>query len=454
MEFINDLGPVGKFMHASNPSAFRYMNYYFDEHLTETQLYDNVHLMVNTKDNIPSETTCLLINVKISFERLNQILCESNITSVVFYKDMFVENIDTSAVCRNIQTVVCYNIVSLNMLNRFFPNLRYIYMFRQNETINGKRVVRQVPMYTFENLEELHIYSSGSLFQFTAPHLEKLSVYSSYESWTLDVNKYPKLTTLRIDVKINVTNLNRKWKVLQFFPSKGVTNSIDLRKVSADDLLLPPTSYMYDMANNKAKVLGLYVNTEKPSIDVVRLQVYDPVYPLKMCSLRFNNQFYKYFPFADEVNSSLIERFNIQKQRENLLMIFNFDFMNNASDEWLEWYNACIEIYHRIPIIMQNGQLMLNDGGVDKEKIWPNTVNKIRKECVIFLPEEELIYINCSPMRLQTLVDKLMSYRRQKFIISKLWLVTNGFEIATKDIEERVNNLVIVNNQVKMYVNF
>lgn len=137
--------------------------------------------MVNAKDTVPPETTCLMINVKISFERLNRLLCDTKITSVVFFKDMFVENIDTNAVCRNIQTVVCYNFVSLNMLNRFFPGVRAIYMFRQNETINGKRVQQQLlPVYMFENLHELHIYSSGSLFDLNAPLLEKLSVYSSF----------------------------------------------------------------------------------------------------------------------------------------------------------------------------------------------------------------------------------------------------------------------------------
>lgn len=484
MEFINDLGPIGKFMYASNVSSFRYLNYYFDEQLHETNLDPSVHLMVNAKDTVPPETTCLMINVKISFERLNRLLCDTKITSVVFFKDMFVENIDTNAVCRNIQTVVCYNFVSLNMLNRFFPGVRAIYMFRQNETINGKRVQQQLlPVYMFENLHELHIYSSGSLFDLNAPLLEKLSVYSSFGTWTLDLEKFPHLHTLRIDEKIKVTNehlLSRPWKILQFFPSSSSSSTpplppspqatpLTFDKLQVEDLILPPQQpYIYNVTKSMApSVFGVYVNnmsaTRILNLDVVSVQVYDPIYPLKMCSLRFNSQFYKYFPFADEVNNNMVERFNIQRQRENLIMIFNFDFMYNIMDgdnNWSSWYNACIETYHRMPIIIQNGQLMLTDvgggGGTNdvKEKTWPNTVTKIRKECCIFLPEEELIYINCSPMRLQTLVDKILMYRRQRFIINKLWLVTNGFEIKTKDIEERIENLVIVHNQVKMYINF
>lgn len=219
---------------------------------------------------------------------------------------------------------------------------------------------------------------------------------------------------------------------------------------------------MYKL-RSESSILGAYCTdmnffTNILTIDVVGMQVFDNLYPLKMCQLRFSNTFYKYFPFPNDIDNELLERFNIQKQRENLIMIFNFDFMQKFSldQRWQAWYNRCVEIYHRMPIIMQNGQLMLTDGSIDdaKEKVWPNTVNKLRRECVIFLPEEELIYINCSPLRLQTLVDKIINYRRQRFIINKLWLVTNGFEIQTKDIEERIANLVIVRNDVKMYLTF
>lgn len=474
MEFINNFGPIGKFMYQSNISSFRYLSYYFDEQLHETNLYGNTYLMVNPKDTIPSQTTCLLINVKISFERLQQIICDSDIQSVVFFKDMFVENIDTNVMCRNITTIVCYNLIALNMISRFFPNIRHIYLFRQNETINGKRVrsnalVTSNSVYNFPQLVELHIYSSGSAFRLNAPNLEQLSVYSSFDRWSLDVKGSPKLHTIRLDEKILIENFrDRKWRILQFYPSASINTQndegqLDLVDVVVKDLILPPKrKYMYKL-RSESSILGAYCTdmnffTNILTIDVVGMQVFDNLYPLKMCQLRFSNTFYKYFPFPNDIDNELLERFNIQKQRENLIMIFNFDFMQKFSldQRWQAWYNRCVEIYHRMPIIMQNGQLMLTDGSIDdaKEKVWPNTVNKLRRECVIFLPEEELIYINCSPLRLQTLVDKIINYRRQRFIINKLWLVTNGFEIQTKDIEERIANLVIVRNDVKMYLTF
>lgn len=469
MEYINNVGPIGKLMYKSNVASFRYLNYYFDEHLTDTQLGSNVHLMVNAKDSIPTTTTCLMINVKIPYERLHQIICESQIESVVFFKDVYVENIDTNAICRNIHTVVCYNAVSLNMINRCFPSAEYVYMFRQNETINGKRI-QQLPAYTFERLKELHIYSSGSSFHLAADTLTHLSIYSAYNGGVIDVVKYPNLHSLRVDEKIRIENLHqgqRTWQVLQFYPSvsKWTSSSdaiIDLTGLKVNDMMLPPTKdYTYKLGT-VSSILGAYVRdvsffTNIMTIDIVGLQVFDNLYPLKMCNLRFSNTFYKYFPFPADLTVNLIEKFNIQKQRENLIMIFNFDFMRHFEDntDWRTWYNICIETYHRIPLIVQNGQLMLTDGTDDaNEKVWPNTVDKVRKECIIFVPEEELIYINCSPLRLQTLVDKITTYRQQKFIISKLWLVTNGFELNTKDIEERIENLTIVNNQVKMYLSF
>ncbi|WBR61472.1 hypothetical protein [Drosophila suzukii associated hytrosavirus 1] len=465
MEYINNFGPISKLLYKSNVSALRYLGYYFDEHLTDNNLYSNTFMMVNVKDQIPDNTTCLMINVKISFERLNQIICESGIQSVIFFKDMFVENIDTNAVCKNIITVVCYNLISINMINRFFPNVRHIYLFRQRESINGKRI-NTTNTYKFDHLRELHVYSSGSIFNLAANNLEQLSIYSSFDTdWEIDLDRYPHLHTLRIDEKIRPLNLkSRAWNIIQFFPSKTEQKNepIDLLDINVNDLLLPPTRQYNFRLGTKSSILGAYVKdvdffTNILTIDIVGMQVYDNLYPLKMCSLRFSNQFYKYFPFPDEVNNELIERFNIQRQRENMIMIFNFDFMNtfDSDKDWQTWYNICIETYHRIPIIMQNAQLMLTNGTDDgKEKTWPNIVNKVRKECVIFMPEEELIYINCSPLRLQSLVDKIKRYRQQKFIISKLWLVTNGFEINTKDIEDRLDNIVIVHNEIKMYVTF
>lgn len=476
MELINNFGPIGKLMYKSNVATLRYIGYYYDEHIMDTNFHHNTHLMVNIKDNIPDETTCLMINVKISFEDLNRIICDSNINYIVFFKDMVVENIDTSVTCKNIVTVACYNIVSLHMIGRFFPNIQNIYMFRQNETINGKNVVN-LPAYTFKHLLQLHIYSSGSAFNLDAPELEQLSIYSSYDKWSIDAQKYEKLHTLRVDEKITILNLHtkRKWNVLHYYPSVSTDNTtittstanktntpIDMINVLIDDLILPPTQKYMIKLNKNNPILGVYVNdlsffTNTLTIDVTNLQVFDNVYPLKMCSLRFSNAFYKYFPFPGEVTGDIIQRFNVQKQRENLIMIFNFDFMKDfeKNGPWLAWYNICIETYHRIPIIIQNGQLMIDDAtNAAKEKTWPNVVNKLRNECIIFLSEEELIYINCSPMRLQTLVDKIKELRRQRFIINKLWLVTNGFEISSKDIEERIENLIIVHNEVKMYITF
>lgn len=490
MELINNFGPIGKLMYKSNVSAVRYLGYYFDEHMTETNLYSNTYMMVNVKDVIPDNITCLMINVKISFERLNSFICDSGITSIVFFKDMFVENIDTSVLCKNIHTIVCYNIVSLNMINRFFPNIQHIYMFRQNETLNGKRIDIKLPIYKFDHLQELHIYSSGSSFNLSAPNLEQLSIYSSSDEWAIDVKNFPKLHTLRLDEKINIDNFATKsmWHILQFFPSigdgggssvvravDGGDNNKDTRLVldmvdtQIDDLILPPSKqYMLKIKNKSIEnhhnntIVGVYVNDVNffrtiLTRDVTSIQVFDNIYPLKMCNMRLSKTFYKYFPFPADITNEMVERFNIQKQRENLVMIFNFDFMANfeTNRDWQAWYKECIETYHRIPIIIQNGQLMISDGSNEaKEKVWPVMVNKVRKECIIFLAEEELIYINCSPLRLQTLVDKIKEFRRQRFVINKLWLVTNGFEIATKDIEERVDNLVIIHNEVKMYITF
>lgn len=474
MELINNFGPIGKLMYKSNVASVRYISYYFDEHITETNFYENTHLMVNINDVIPDGTTCLMINVKISFEHLNRLICDTGITSVVFFKDMFVENIDTGALCKNIITIVCYNIVSLNMINRFFPNIRSIFMFRQNETVNGKRVAR-LPVYKFDQLQELHIYSSGSSFKLEAPNLEQLSIYSSYNEWSIDVKIYPKLHTLRIDEKINITNLRskHKWHILQYYPSSRQpaidsnsettnANDVDVVDLKVDDLILPPTKkYMFKI-NKNIPIMGVYVNdvnffANTLTIGTTSMQVLDNVYPMKMCNLRFSNTFYKYFPFPNDIDSELVERFNVQRERETLIMIFNFDIIQELSKnkDWQTWYNICIETYHRIPILIQNGQLMLEDGTSDtNEKIWPNIVSKVRNECIILLSEEELIYINCSPQRLQTLIDKIKEFRRQRFIISKLWLVTNGFEISTKDIEERIDNLIIVHNEVKMYITF
>ena len=462
MEFINNLGPIGKLMYKSNVCAPRHIGYYFDEQMTETNLHSNTYLMVNTNDNIPEFVTCLMINVKISFEKLHNLICDSDISSLIFFKDMFIENINNNVVCKNVKTLVCYNIISLNTINRFFPNIEHVYIFRHQAKENENK-------HNFPSLKNLHIYSSGSRFEINAPNLEKLSIYSRYEEWSIDVEKFPMLHTLRVDEKINITNIKmkKKMKVIQFFPStngnnKQLTNTIDLIDLKMDDLILPPTKQCSFNLNSISSVLGVYVNNEnffknKMIIDITKIQIYDNIYPLKMCSQRFSNSFYKYFPSPGDITNELIERFNIQKQRENLILIFNFDFMNayETNMNWQKWYNICIETYHRIPIIIQNGQLMLNEGTNEvREKIWPNTVNKTRNECIIFVPEEELIYINCSPMRLQTLVEKINKYRQQKFIINKLWLVTNGFEIKTKDIEERIDNLIIIHNEIKMYITF
>ena len=507
MEFINNFGPIGKHMYNSNVASFRYLNYYFDEHLTETHLNNNIHLMVHATDTIADNVTCLLINIKISVERLHQIICNTGIKSVVFFKDAFVENITTSVVCKNIKSITCYNLISMNMINRFFPNVHSIHLFRQNETMNGKRLDTPIlPEYHFEMLEELHIYSSGSIFKLFAPNLERFSIYSAYDPWKIDVAIYPRLHTLRCDENTTILNLKaqrRDWRVLQFYPSlqrrvienrvgttttttttaSTATNTeiLDLTALKIHDLILPPNRpYVYKL-KKKSTILAIYVNDEdffknSLNIDIVGIQVLDNLYPLKMCNLRFSNAFYKYFPHPTDITNELLDRFNIQKQRENLLMIFNFDFMktfNNANNPWQSWYKLCIETYHRIPIIIQHGQLLLVDGTTasvaeggsggggaatpvteSKEKKWPNVVNKIRKETVIFLPEEELLYINCSPLRLQLLVTKIQEYRRQNFIINKLWLVTNGFEINTKDIEDRIENITIVHNEVKMYISF
>lgn len=473
MEYINNLGAIGKFAHKSNVSSIRYIEYYFDEHLLNTNLYSNTHLMVNAKETIPPNTTCLMINVKISFDNLYRIVCDTAIHSVVFMKDMLVDNIDatSSAVCRNIKSVVCYNTVAVGTLIKFFPNLHSLYLYRQRETDKSR------PVYTFAHLENLVVYSSGSAFDFVAPNLQKLSIYISLNNWLIDLNKYPQLHTVRVDEKIKLLNLQARkhLKILQFYPSSQRTimsaaaaaaatthldEVLDLTDMKVDDLILPPIKKYLFKKRNVIMAPGVYVRDEDflfntMTRDVVSLQVYDNVYPLKMCSLRFNNLFYKYFPFPGDVTSELIERFNIQKQRENLIMIFNFDLLGSLQgcSDWSTWYNACTELYHRLPIIIQNGQLMLTDGSNEaREKQWPNMVTKIRRECVIFLPEEELLYINCSPMRLQTLVDKVNNYRRNKFTITKLWLVTNGFELQTKDIEERVDNLLIVHNEIKMYI--
>lgn len=485
MEFINNLGPIGKLLYKSNVSSIRHIGYYFDEQLiTDVNMYNNTYLMVSSGDQIPDNTTCLMINMKISFERLNQIVCDTNIHSLVIFKDTFVENINKIVKCKNIKTLVCYNAVSLNVINSYFPNLQHLYIFRQDESKLPQANEIIPPTTTNENyfamLRELYVYSSGNVFQFNAPNLEHLSIYVSFDSFTIDINKYPKLHTLRVDEKINILGLKlrKSMKILQFFPSttkkntqrqhltslanSSISNDIDIADVKIEDLLLTPSRRYLFKIQNVNKVLGVYANdinffNNNMTIDFLSLQVYDNLYPLKMCSQRFTNSFYKYFPFPSDINNELIERFNIQKQRENLLMIFNFDFMHNFNNnsKWQSWYNACIETYHRIPIIMQNGQLMLTDGSNEaQEKQWPHTVNKVRRECIILLPEEELIYINCSPLRLQTLVDKIKNYRSQKFIINKLWLVTNGFEINTKDIEDRIDNIIIVHNEIKMYITF
>ena len=462
MEFINNLGPIGKLMYKSNINALRHIGYYFDEQLTETNLHINTYLMVNPNDIIPEFTTCLMINVKISFEKLRHLVCDSRIDTLIFFKDMFVENINMNVVCEKITTIVCYNVISLDLINRFFPNIVNIYIFRQREN-------EQKNMNKFSHLKELHIYSSGAKFELEAPNLQQLSIYSSYAEWSIDLEKFPMLHTLRVDEKINILNMKIKKEinVLQFLPStngktKQMDNTIDLIDLKISDFILPPTKPVVFNINNILSVLGVYINNENffktiMKIDMKKLQIYDNLYPLKMCNQRFSNSFYKYFPSPRDITNELIERFNIQKQRENLILIFNFDFMKslNENTNWQNWYNICIETYHRIPIIIQNGQLMLNEGTNEmKEKIWPNTINKTRNESIIFIPEEELIYINCSPLRLQTLVEKINKYRQQKFIINKLWLVTNGFEIKTKDIEERIDNLVIVHNEIKMYITF
>lgn len=464
MELVNNLGPIGRLLYKSNVCAIRYIGYYFNEHLTETNFYDNVHILINPKDIIPNTVTCLMINTKISFEHLNQIICDTNIKSLIFFKDIFVDNINANIICKNITTLVAYNTISLNIVHRFFPNIKYIYMFRQNESSNEKQTLN------FINLRGLYIYSSGSEFSIRASHLESISIYSSLDDWILDMTQFPHVHTLRIDEKIQLKNLDQKsLKILQYYPSIRPSNkitridgdSISLTGKLLNDLILPPTrKYSLNLQNNP--IVGIYVN-DRNFIDnnitneILNLQIYDNTYPLKTCSQRFTNAFFKYFPFPDDVNNELIERFNIPKQRENLILIFNFDFMStfDTNTNWQYWYEQCKEKYHRIPIIIQNGQLLLtdilNDGS---EKKWPNMVTKTRNECIIFIPEEELLYINCSPLRSQTLIAKIKTYREQKYKINKLWLVTNGFEISTKDIEESIENLVIVYNKPKMYLSF
>lgn len=481
MEYINNLGAIGKLSYRSNVSSLRHIGYYFDEQLIDTNLFENTHLMVNVNDVIPDNITCLMINVKISFENLYRIICDTSIQTIIFFKEMLVDNINAIVVCKNILTIVCYNTISVSLIEKFFPNVRNVYLYRQREmAFNGKLVAAAAPpsspegpkhLYNFPNLQKFVIYSSGTSFVINAPNLEEFCIYLSLGMSTLDMNNYPKLHTVRVDEKIILSNLTQRksLKILQYYPSKNrsslpttiLDDVLDFSDMRINDLILPPTQKYIFKKRNVVHTLGVYVSdgeflNNTLTKDLVGFQVYDNLYPLKTCNIRFNNLFYKYFPFPSDITNELIERFNIQKQRENLIMIFNFDFMNNIQDakDWFSWYNTCTEIYHRLPIIIQNGQLMLKDGssGDGNEKQWPLLVNKTRRECVVFLPEEELIYINCSPMRLQTLVDKIKSYRNNKFIISKLWLVTNGFELKTKDIEDRLENLVIVHNEIKMYI--
>lgn len=489
MEFNNNLGPISKLLYESNVCFSRYIGYYFDELLTETKLcnnINNIHLMVNIRDDIPRNTTCLMINIDISFELLNQIICGSNIKSIILFNNIFFENIDSNIICKNITTIVCYQKISLFMISKVFPNAENVYIFRHEENNKYGKYA-----FDFEHIRQLHIYSSGSIFECNAPLLNELSIYTIKDELTLDLKRYPDINVLRIDEKIKLLNMRKDLQILQFFPSVNnvvgfnnyndeITNNndnnnnnnvLDLVDLKITDLLLPPNKrYMYKVkktssssssssSSSTQQILGVYVKDEFffkdiLTIDIENLQIYDNLYPLKMCSMRISNSFYKYFPFPANLTSEIIERFNIQKQKGNLIMIFNFDFMGNfeRNHDWKSWYKTCVDTYHRIPIIIQNAQLMLRKGR--KEITWPHLVNKIRKECVIFFPEEELLYLNCSPLRLQTLIDKIKTYRRQKFIISKLWIVTNGFEITTKDIEDRLDNIVIVHNEVKMYTAF
>lgn len=468
MEFINNFGPIGKFMYKSNVASFRYLGYYFNEQLSETNLDENTYLMVNDNNQIPENITCLFINFEISFERLNQIICDTDVKSIVFFKNMTVANIDTNTTCKNIKTLVCYKTISMNMINKFFPDVQSLYLIRQKDSLENANIKTKL-VYDFKHLQELYILLSDSFFQLNAENLEQLSIYSSTDGWFFDLKNFPKLHTLRIDENIKLMNLDsrKELKVLQYYPSvrnnnAEKENNVNLRDLNIADLILPPNKKYTFKSKSIASILGTYVNdydffNNVMTIDATSIQIYDNIYPLKMCSQRFTNIFYKYFPYPDTITTELIECFDIQKQRENLIMIFNFDFMDkfDNNDHWQKWYNICIETYHRIPIIIQNAQLMLTNGEHEaNEKVWPNIIKNVRKECIIFLPEKELIYINCSPLRLQTLVDKIKKYRQQKFIINKLWLVTNGFEINTKDIEDRVENLVIVHNEVKMYITF
>lgn len=472
MEFINNVGPIGKLMYNSNICAFRYLGYYFDENLIETNMSKHVFFMNNINDVIPESATCLILNMSISFERLHQIICNTNITSLIFYNKAYVENIDTNVVCTNITTVICYNYMSLNMINIFFPNASQIFLYRQ---IEGENAQVTPESYNFKQLRELYIYSSGTNVRIIAPHLENFSIYSTKTSWKIDVAQFPKLHTLRLDEKTIVENISyfKEYRILQFYPCKvsqaSNDNILNLTNMKIMDLILPPSRmYIYEhdqqqhIQMNPTHIIGVYVNNLNffkniLKIDDNHLQIFDNKYPLKMCNLRFTNSFYKYFPFPKEVTQTLIECFNIIKQKKNLVMIFNFDFMsiNTSNEQWTNCYNQCMKIYHRVPIILQYGQLMLTNGFDNTKEIqWPVAVKKVRKECIIFIPEEELLYINCSPLRLQTLVSKIQTYTSQKFIIKKLWLVTNGFELKSKDIEERIQNLVVVHNEVKMYINF
>lgn len=513
MELINNIGPIGKFFYSSNVATLRYLGYYFDEHVSETNFYSNTFMVFNTFDKIPDNTTCIMINLKISVEQLKSIICDTQVTSVILFKDMIIDDIgDKVFHCRNITSIVCYSIMSLKLLKDVFPDVRYAYLFRQIEPFSFKvdsdtsSATTEDIIYDFDNLKQLHIFGSISKFQLNAPNLEQLSIYSWNEGtisgtkvsrvnvdkqWTIDTKTFPNLHTIRIDESIALLNLDSKqeWKIIQFYPSKKKIESsgratskiYNFNEFKVLDLILPPTiPYSYQTGiislppntthkeiveyrrkiNNSSTIVGVYVNdleffSKNFTISTNYLQIFDDIYPLKMCSLRLSNAFYLYFPFPNEVNNELLEKFNIPKQRNALITIFNFDFMKNISKSWQSFYRNCSDVYHRVPIIIQNGQLMLSDGSNEEKQItWPNVVKKIRKECVIFLPEEELIYINCSPLRLQTLVDKIIDYRNNNFKINKLWLVTNGFELNTKDIEDSVQNLVIVNNEVKMYISF
>lgn len=468
MENVNNIGPAGRLVNMSNRMVLRPLGYYFNDQLYDNYMEGNTHLLTSVRDKIPNNVTCLVVNLRMTFERLNQLLCGSNVRTIVFYTELIVENINTTSTCSDIVNFISYRMMSLHTIYRYFPNCEQIYLYHHREKVSSA-VMGTKNLFDFKNLKELHILTSNSNFPLVAKNLEKLSIYATFNQWDIDLKNFPNLKVLRLDenTKVHNTEQVKYFNVLQFFPP--VTSSlmpfknIELDNTEINDFI-PPSIRKYS-GIKKYNIIGVYVSDEKIEQYLTahkNLQIYDNIYPLKVCSQRLNTNFYRYFPYPDQVNNELLEKFNLQQNRDYLCLIFNFDFMNiplnfdlDNINPWIKWYRLCIDKHHRHPIIIQTGMLMLKDGTNDlEEKKWPDLVLKARRETVIYIPEEELIYINTSPIRISTLVEKIRLYRNNKYSIKKLWLITNGFQITTKDIEDNLNDLIVVHNEVKMYINF